>query len=226
MNPLRATKRGELFTQSIAKGRCALADEGSYFVATNPTPGTGIAGIAAADGYDATEALCVIRNANTAGDNSKRIVLDYIKLQVTVAGASGTNSSYATHLDTGNTRVASGGSTLTTVSPNMASTDSSNAAITFGAIVTNAASSSVRKLGSGLLRSVIHVVGDVTIFDFGGDPKPPAGLAVAGTAILQQVVPHAPVVLGPNDEFILTINAASQAVTGASYEVEIGYWER
>ncbi len=224
--PLRSTKRGELFVQSIAKGRCALAEEGSYFLATNATPGTGIAGIAAANGYDATEALCTIRNGHTAGDTAKRIVLDYIKLQPTVAGASGTNCTYATHMDKGNTRWASGGTAYTAKNVNMGSDVATAAAIHFGALVTDGATADVVKLGSGNLRTAIVVVGDEMILDFGDSMQAGASGLFEGSLICKQVVKHVPVVLNPGEEFILCINAASQAVTGSSFEFEIGFWER
>jgi AraC-like DNA-binding protein len=50
--PARSSRYGELVTQALAGSKMyAAADEGSYFVATNPTPGTAIAGIATILGY-------------------------------------------------------------------------------------------------------------------------------------------------------------------------------
>jgi hypothetical protein len=223
--PLRSTKRGELFTQSIAKGQTALVEEGSYFLATNPTPGTGIAGIAAANGYDATEALCTIRNGATAGDTAKRLYIDYIKLQLTVAGTNGTNLTYATHKDKGNSRWASGGTAYTPVNMNMGSDLSSSASVHFGALVTDAATADVAKMQSGNLRTAIGVVGDEIILDCGGSVAAGPSSLFEGTLICKQVIKHIPIVLNPGEELVLTVNAASQSV-GTSFEFEICYWER
>jgi hypothetical protein len=223
--PLRSTKRGELVTQSIAKGQLVLTEEGSYFLATNPTPGTGIAGIAAANGYDATEALCTVRNTATASDTAKRVYLDYIKLQPTVAGTSGTNMTYATHKDKGGTRWSSGGTAYTADNNNMGSTTAAVAGIHFGALVTGAASADVVKLQSGNLRTAIVVVGDEIIIDFGGTVAAGASSLFEGTLICKQVVKHVPVILNPDEELILTVNAASQSAA-TSFEFEIAFWER
>ncbi len=222
----RGSMRGDGFVQNIAKGRVPLAEEGSYFLATNPTPGTGIAGIAAADGYDATEALITIRNGGTASATAKRVILDYIKLQPTVAGASGTNCTYATHVDKGNTRWSSGGTAYTPINLNRGSDVTANAVIHFGALVTDAATADVQKLQSGNLRTAVVVVGDEMYFDFGGEMQAGASGLFEGTLVCKQVVKHVPVVLNPQEEFILCINAASQAVTGSSFEFEIGFSER
>ena len=221
----RASKRGELYTQSISKGTLALAKEGSSFLATTPTPGTGIAGIAAANGYVATEALCTIRNTASAGDTAKRLYIDYIKLQPTVAGANGTNITYATHKDKGNSRWASGGTAYTAVNMDLGSDVSTNAGVHFGALVTDAATADVVKLQSGNLRTAIAVVGDETVLDFGGGQAPGASSLFEGTLICKQVVRHVPVVLNPGEELILTVNAASQS-GATSFEFEVCFWER
>src|SRR5688572_28837090 len=75
--PVRGTRYGEVVTQSLMGGKVySLADEGTYFVATNPTMGTGIAGIAASTSFDAAEHLLHIRNTST----SKRLYLDFVDL--------------------------------------------------------------------------------------------------------------------------------------------------
>lgn len=223
--PLRGSRRGELYVRDLVGPKLhSLADEGSYFVATNPTVGTGVAGIAAADGFDDLETLAFLRNTESAS-TGKRLYLDYIKLQATAAGTNGTNFSFAMKLDKGNNRFASGGSAITPVSPNMDSTAAAVATLRFGAVVTTAASADARLVASGLLRSVIKVVGDTYLFDFGPSAKSMTSHIVAGTAIANVVIPCPPVVVGPNQMFLLHEFAASQTV-GAAYTFEIGWWER
>jgi len=216
---VRTSLRGDVMVQPIGKARCSLADEGSYFVAVNPTPGTGVASLAAADGYLATQALCTI--FNTHATNS--IVIDYIKLQTTVPGTNGTDLRWDCHLD-GIDRWTSGGSAITEKNVKVGGAASS-ATIYFGAIVAPAASTDVLRLGGGELRSVITVAGDQFIFDFGGEPAQGSGAPQNGTlaAVIRTQV--APAVLQPGDSLVLTLNAASQSVA-QSYEFEIGYWER
>lgn len=223
--PLRGSRRGELYTSQIAPGKLhALSDEGSYFVATNPTVGTGIAGIAASDGFDDLETFLFLRNTES-NSTGKRLFLDYILMRVTAVGTGGTNFSFAMKLDKGNNRFTSGGSAITPVSPNMDSVAAAIATVRAGAVVTAAASADARLVASGLLRSVIKVVGDAYLFDFGAAAKAMSSHIVAGTAIANVVVPCPPVVVGPNQMFLLHEFAASQTV-GASYTFEVGWWER
>ena len=216
------SRRGALHVAPWGKPLYNIAEVGQYFLATNPTPGTGVAGIAAADGNNDLENLVHINNESSAG-TGKRIYLDYIRLQPTAAGANGTTTTWVAKIDSAD-RYASGGSEITPVNVNMDSTTASTAEGYFGAVVTSAASSQ-RVLGHGTIRSVITVVGDSYLFDFGGDKKVPmSGLATAGTAALHAVIPVAPVVLGPGDSFMLQLNAASQS-GASSYEFQIGWWE-
>lgn len=224
---LRASNRGELVVQGLGKPAYALADEGSYFLATNPTPGTGIIGIAAADGYDATESLLVLQNGSTAAEDV-RVYLDFLEIACTVVDASGTNVRYDMHVDNID-RYTSGGSTITPVNCNMDSTEASKAVPYFGAVVSPAASSDVRYLGGRLVSSTDLVADDTFRFDFGGDGAGAAqGLSSAEHATLNTYVrePCPPIVLGPGDAFLFTVNCASQAVTGATWTFKLGYWER
>lgn len=219
----RVSQYGELLTQPLGKsGKYALCNEGSYYVLTNPTPGTGIAGIAAADGFDDTEALLHMRNDATEASGT-RIYLDYLVLRCTAAGTNGTDFAYAMTLDTGATRYASGGSAITEVAPNMQNTATPAMTTYFGAVVPST-STTDRLIAGGLLRPVIKVVGDTYTFDFGGSMGS-AGMAVEGTAILSAVIPAPPVVLGPSDQFLFHEFASSQTVA-ASYEFEMGFWVR
>ena len=220
----RATPYGELLASSVGKaGLYGLANEGSYFMATNPTPGTGVAGITAANGFDATESLLFIRNDSSEGE-AKRIYLDYLALRVTAAGTNGTDFAFAINLDTGNTRRGSGGSAITPVNPNMQNTDTPSLTMIFGAIA-SAAATSVRLVATGLLRPVRKVIGDTYLFDFGAERKMLGSSPVEGTLVHNAVIPCPPVVLGPTDQFLLHEFASAQSVA-ASYEFELGFWQR
>ncbi len=219
----RGTPYGEQLVSLLGKaGKQALCDEGSYYVMTNPTPGTGIAGIAAANGFDDTEALLHIRNDATAASGT-RIVLDYLTLRCTAAGTNGTDFAYAMTLDTGNTRYASGGSAITEVAPNMQNTSTPSMTSYFGAVVPST-STTDRLISHGLLRVVIKVIGDIYHFDFGGDSAN-NGAILNGTAPAHITTACPPVVLGPTDQFLFHEFATSQSVA-ASWEFECGFWVR
>lgn len=220
--PLNSTRRGALHVEPFGKGLYSIAELGQYFIATNPTPGTGIAGIAAADGNNDEENLVYVYNADTAS-GGKRIYLDFLKLAVTAAGANGTNISFVSKIDN-MVRYTSGGSAITELNTNMDSSASSVATIYVGALVTTAASAYQRLVGHGPIRNVITVVGDRYLVDFGGQKNIAAGLVTSGTAISHILIPHAPVVLGPGDCWMFQVNAASQS-GASSYEFELGYWE-
>lgn len=220
---LRGSNRGDLVIMPLGKARCALADEGSYFVATNPTPGTAIDGIAASDGLDDTEAYFLLYNNNSSG-SGKRIVLDQMRLLVEQAGTNGTNLRWASKIDSTN-RYASGGSTITPVNVNMASSEASGAQLYAGAVVPSAATSAARLIDHGQLRSVITVVQDTYTFDFGGEPRFSSALQTTGTAVAHVHQSHVPVVLGPGDMWFFTLYAASQTAA-LGFEFMLSWWER
>jgi hypothetical protein len=222
-NILRSSQRGELGVMPFGKGAYGLADEGSYFMATNPTPGTGIDGIAAADGYDATEALLTVYNAASTSTDT-RIYLDYLRLYSTLAPTSATDIAWVHEIDTAQ-RYSSGGSAITEVNVNGASTQTSSATIYFGAI-TAAAATANRLLGGGILRTVISVVGDIYTFDYGAANKASlCGAVMEGTTVASLTIPCCPVVLGPANTYVFQLNGTSQAAK-QNHEFELGFWER
>jgi hypothetical protein len=226
-NGARGGRYGEEYAQLVAGSRMwPLADEGSYFLATNPTPGTGIAGHPAPTTIDDTKPFLLLRNGAAPAAGAKRVYLDYIKLQTTVAGAGATNTLFGAKLDKGANRYSSGGSTLTPVNPNMDSSAAPAMTVKCGAVVAAAASADVRLLTGGqLARSVVTVVGDTYLWVFGQSEKALSSMIVAGTAIANIVFAMPPVVIGPEQMFLLHQGAASQS--GAhSFEVEVGWTER
>lgn len=223
MDTARGTRFGEIIAAPLGSKLYQYADEGTYFLATNPTMGTGIAGIAASASFDAAEHLLHIRNTST----TKRVYLDFIDLVVTAAGAAGTTTGFTMTLDTGTTRYTSGGSSITPIQPNMDSGEAFEGTVKFGALVTTAASADVRPLGDFLVRTVIKVVGDSYRFTFGdsGANWECAGASLDGTTSAKVTIPCPPVILGENDQLLLSDWGASQ--TGASsYQFRIGLVQR
>lgn len=197
------------------------ADEGSYFIARNATPGTGVAGHAAPTTHDTAKPYVLLIN----GAGGARVYLDYLKLLVTAAGSSGTLN-YATHTVDKNRTPGSGGADLTIVNVNLQSARSaslSNARI--GAVVPSESNTAdARIVAHQRARTVIPVVGDTLLFNFGGAPIP-SGAVMAGTTELDRIIHCPPIVLGPGDSYHLVLWRASQS-GAASYECEVGFWNR
>lgn len=220
----RASVRGEQYVQSLLGSKLhGLSDEGSYFIATNPTPGTGIAGIAATGGFSDAESLFMLRMADAS---TKRHYPDFLLLELTAAGTNGTTVEFAIKGDTGTTRYTSGGSAITPVNSCMRSTATSDATMYFGALVTTAASASARLLAHGKIRTVIGVAGDKYLFTFGNaSPANVAGMILEGTAQAAIHVPCPPMSFGATDQLVMSIFAASQSAA-QSFQFMYGGWER
>jgi hypothetical protein len=231
--PVRTTKFGELMTRSL--DRKALSEEGSYFIAHNPTndAATTLAGHAAPVLADAdatmTKPFIFLRVPAAA---TKLVYLDFIDIEVVTAGAAGTQACWAAQLDTGTTRYSSGGTALTMVNPNMQSADTSVFAgqanhLLGGAVVAGAENAGVRDLGFGTFRPSLEIAGDRKIIVFGGDPGPVGAMSdAAATAIRTSIVVLPPVILGSTDQLLFALHGqASQSGAGV-YKVRMGWFER
>lgn len=218
---------GETYVQSLVRKQHNLADEGSYFVANNgqtaivPTYGTALV---------ATSPFISIYNGNSAA----RAYLDYIALTAVVAGAQTTTAGFtaaALVLDNFN-RYTSGGTSLGAGNnANMASANASGLTINCGALVVPAASGSVRTI-SGLrnLRpsvstTVINVVGDMNLLNFGSVEGATGSITIANANIMPQAMP--PVIIGPGQTALLYLwFQGVSAPSAATYAPEIGFWVR
>jgi len=226
--PQRGSRLGDSYSIDVLGGRShALADEGSYFYHQHPTidAATTVAGHAApvlADLY--TKPFLVVTNTD-AISSGRRTYLDFIELTVITAGASGTSDNWAAECDTGGSGARYSSGTLvrlTAVNPNMQSTNANTSVIDCGPYVAKAATTAQRKMGSGVFRPSIAITGDKYLFVFGA---PPVANGVVAAAITQHVIPMPPVILGPNDMFLLHLYAPSQSAAGV-YKVQAACFER
>lgn len=226
--PVRASARGELVTiPSGGRGRHTLSDQGTYFRAHNATndAATTLAGHAAPVLVDADVTMTkpFIHLINGAVNTSLvRAYLDFIEIEVILAGANGTADSWAAQLDTGATRVTTPGTALTTINPNMQSTTAPTLAPTGGPIIVGAESANVRHLDHGQFRPSIQIAGDKYLFVFGGEPEQVGATSIA--TIAHHVIGLGPVILGPSDQFLLALYSPSQNAAGV-YKVRMGWWE-
>lgn len=205
----------------------------NYFVSQNPAidAATTIAGHPApvlADLY--TKPFLVVSGNDVAG-LKKCARLHYIQLTVITPGATGTSDNWAAETDSG-ARYSSGALTrLTTANPNMRATDplrdSNLFVVDCGPYVATAPSSAQRKMGHGVFRPSIAIAGDKYTFVFSqaGMVQAITENNVAAGAITHHIVPMPPVVLGPNDKFLLHLYAPGQSAAGV-YKVAVGHAER
>lgn len=227
--PIRVDRYGSQYQQPLGFGRHARANEGTYFIAHNATndASTTLAGHAApvlADA-DATMTKPLI-HCRMDPASSKRALLEFIEIEVVTAGATGAQACWAAQLDTGTTRVSSGGTALTRVNPNMQSTTTPDLTILGGAVVTGAESASVRDLGFGTLRPSIEIAGDIKMFVFGADPEVVGSQAgQAAAAIRTSIVCLPPVILGPTDQLLLALHSQSGQNAAGVYKVRMAWVE-
>lgn len=225
---IRMTRYGEVQVSSLIPTSHPVADEGSYFIASSPTPGTGLAFAITTAASDTAGNFLAIKNNDGVSDspNNKRLYLSYIKLICTVAPATATAGQFKMNCDGFLTqRYTSGGTQLVPVNSNMDISTVSLAQVYAGALTTVALTSSARQVGRGVVRSVIPVANDEYIFHFGSvDFEANQSLATA-TAI-RESIPCPPVILGPQQTFTLGLWFPGNATTAASFEVECGWWER
>lgn len=200
-------------------GTHVAADEGSYFTAITPTPGTGIIG-AAVTTFVETTPILVLYN----GHSSNRIILDFLRLIKTVVEVTSTRVQHTFVVDDGN-RYSSGGTALTINNSNMDSLNSSGASGYVGAITASAASANRRVLGHVVSRgATVGVVHDVLQFNFGHGSTHAQGYATT-TSVSQFIFNMPPVVLGPDQSFVLYDWAAAMA-TAPTWAVEFGFVSR
>lgn len=218
----RRSGYGEAYVKVV--DRAVYADEGSYFIATNPTLGTGVVGHAAPTTQDETKPILLFRNGAETG--GKRAYLDFLKLRVTAAGTAGTLNYATMSLDNINRYTSGGSDCLGTIeSVNMDSGVKTVASqLYLGAITAPAAGPERRRIFHDAVRTVIPVVGDHIVFTFGAGERPPAGV-LDGTTQLERVLHVPPIILGPSDSLLLILWRASQSAA-ASYELQMGWWER
>ncbi len=220
----RGNPYGEQVVQTAFGSKVpGLADEGSYWVATN-TPQTAIADAAALTAFAATTPTMVLFNANSVASN-KWIYPVRFRLSVAAAGTNGTNWLMQWLVDSGN-RVSSGGTALTKANVNMSVTATSGLTATFGAITATAATAS-RIISASLGRTVIKVIGDEYVFEFGSTaPAPATGMPSEGTLQLQKLFQLPPVAIPPQTSLLWYEYAASQSVAATFDNIVLEYIER
>lgn len=211
---------GEQYSVQLARDY-AFADEGSLFVAVNPTAGTGILGHAAPTTFDETKPYLFVYNGGL-----NYIYPQSLRLHDTVVSVGGTRIQFNQTIDTGKVYT-SGGTALTKSNTNMSSSNTGSALVYAGAVVVPAATGSRRLLGNTIIRGgVIDVVHDTYEFTWGNvAPSVPVAVNAESTTTIRANYSLPAVVIGPGQCLALYQWAGSQS-TGPTFEVQFTYVER
>lgn len=202
-----------------------LAAQGQYFVATNPTPGTGVKLTSdTVTAYSTQTPAMVLQMAKNA-NNKRRIYLRYLKLLVTNAGAGLTTLRVNFVIDSV-ARYSSGGTTITPVNVNGTNITSEATLKAVGPTAT-AGGSTEKLLGHDFVSTVIPVVNDQFIFNFGPIEHAIGQGAnnLAGTNARLVAFTHHPIVIPPGGSFLPVFWAGNMS-TSPSVEFEMGWFER
>lgn len=216
----RADRTGALHTRNEER---AWLEEGTYFRATNVTPGTGIAmGIQTAFS-DTANVLLLMRSSST----TTMIVPHYIKLVCTAAGASTTQSNVVVAMDTAN-RYSTGGTDLT---PQIVSANSGAAPASSIDLLryscTAVAAVARRVIGQSTVKvqtAPAWAVGDelVITFNDAGDSA-----ELSGATPRRFVTPMGHVALrGQNHCLLVHLWNVANATTAPSFMIDCAWWER
>jgi len=223
-----ADRYGAQIVQPMYGAKHAFAEQGCYFVGTNPTPATGIAitssGIAFDEAANSKTNCLLVKNTEVGtGNASKRVYLDFLRIRnVTGAPTSATDWYMVGVLDYSATRYTSGGSQITPVNVNGDSSLASIATVYFGALVC-AIPASRRLLFNLLALPRLMIIKDQITIIFGkieGDVAP-----VNSAAIMSVSYGVPPCVIGPNQNFVLHMYGSACAAA-SQFEFEMGWWEK
>ncbi len=222
----RADRYGGMFITAPAVGKYPWAEEGSYFVARTPTPGTGVSHTVLT-GFDATKAMIFGNNTST----TKSVWIDRIKLITTVAAASATTFQFAVKVDNSPIAITTNHvATAVPVCPNLGISATSSTAVWYQnsatATVLTALSGSAIVVAEGSIGG-ISIVGDEYHIEFGqallgGN----SGLTAAqATEPAVKTASCGPVVIPPGGGFAFYTWFAGNSITALSYSFELGVRE-
>jgi len=219
--------------QNLWNSDYALADEGGYYLSTNPVSGTAIAmttsvvddALTGSSTHAPFAPAAIIYNSQTADNpNALSIYLRYIKLLLVQVPTSATNWSYSMRLDNV-VRYVSGGTQITPTNVNPSSSRTAAARVYFGALVPAALPTANSKLVAlGRIDSAIPVINDQWVFTFGN-----SAIAMdqrsGGTVAKNMTFNCAPIIIPPGWSLSLGMWGTSNAAA-PSWEFEIAHVER
>ena len=227
--------QGSQKVSSVWHSDYSLADEGAYFIATNPVVGTAIAmttsvvddALTASSTHAPNVPYLYMQNRGALGDsNSKNIYLRYIRLFSRIgdqAWTSATQALYSVRTDGGGDRRTTVGTALSVYNANTGSSQGSAATFSAGGNVTSLPGGTGRINAHGLIQSSIPLAGSTWLFTF-GDVGVSSNFGYA-SVINTLTISCPPVIVAPGWSIQLDLWATALAAA-PTFEVEIGYVER
>ena len=227
MANLQFTRYQDQRVSSIWTRDQAGAAEGSYFVATNPTPQTGIALTASKTAeVQTTPDLLIQNNYSTSDVNAKDIIPIRLTMLWTAIPTSITYLQAVIRLDNTAAKYTSGGSTLAPKNTNTRYGNTTGAVAYAGAITgLTANATDGRLVYNGMVSPTVPVIKDSIVFEFGSA----AGtVSYENTASVNSVhtVVVPPVVIGPQWWFYLNMFGGSSSGGSPAVELVLEYVER
>lgn len=229
--PIRLSARGEQFGLNLFNGLEGLVQEGSLWIASTATPGTGIA-LTPTTGttFSDTQALIVLNNTDTVGPQGKTIYPLFATLIVTTAPTSQTLGFVGHRIDsvprgTAGTLL---GATLTAAKPSNMSIGGNSVGQCYAlgaSAVSVAASANVRNVGRNIYRGQIPVVGDHITIAFGCREMAAGGVNLAATTASGITVFAPGIAIGPQQSYVMNEWATARAAA-MSGELVVGWIER
>jgi len=219
VTPSRTGAYGEAYVMPMGIGRYGLADEGSYWTASSVI-GTDITAHAAPAIADAeTKPILHLFNGGT-----NDVYLDYIEILTTIANASATAVAFRLYLDAkGATSRTGAGTAITPVNTRSNSTTTTGVTMFAGAVT--AVGTSPKLAFSRVIKEFIGVALDRYSFSFGnGLSGNPTTTYIAGATNIVTFGP--PIVLAPGGNLCFCQVSPSGAATAATFQFELGYFER
>lgn len=215
-NPIVSTLAGGRDTQ--------LADQGNYFVAITPTPGTGIVGTASVQAFTQTTPVFICANTGLLN-----IYPMSLRTHLTVVGATASVAENMTFvLDNGNRFSSiSVGVALVISNLNMASNVGTGGLCWAGGVIGTAATGAARTVAHVQKKhTVIEVVHDTTTYMWGGTNAVSFSSTVGNTTTPTYSAHNLPpMVIGPGQSLVIVEWAASQT-TGSTNEYMFTYVEK
>jgi len=216
VSPTRTGTYNEAYVLPLSNKELYAADEGAYFTAITPTPGTGIIGHAAPTTFDEAKPYIVVYNGST-----KRLYPQFLRLHNTVVSVGGTRVQFTITTDDGNRR-ASAGTAMTVSQANLGSSQSASGVVAhIGAVVGTAATGARIIHDHIVFRGTIDVVEDVYEIVFGGLGQGNATAARPAT-VVDASRTTSPVVVMPGDSLCIVQWQAAQS-TGPTYQACLGF---
>jgi hypothetical protein len=214
--PTRTGSYGEAYALSLTNKELFSADEGSYFTAITPTPGTGIIGHAAPTTFDEAKPFIVIYNGSL-----KRLYPQFLRLHETVASIGGARSQFTITTDDGNRR-SSAGTALTINQANLGSSQSASGVLGYIGAVIGTAATGARLIHDHIVfRGTIDIVEDALEIVWGGAGGGNSTASRVAT-VMDASRTTGPLVVMPGDSLCITQWAAAQS-TGPTYQAELGF---